>query len=157
MQEDYSTDRLVCIYWHIGDSWEFAGATARKNLYGISAYPTTEFDAVQEVVGAGSTVITTFRPIVLNRMSVASPVTITSHGYVGAGSGSITAKFKADAAVSYTNLLAQFVVIEETGSTYPWTAREVVTEPITLSAPGDSVVVTKNFTVGWTPIGDLQV
>ena len=157
MQEDYGTDRLVCIYWHIGDSWEFAGGTARKNLYGISAYPTTEFDAVQEVVGAGSTVITTFRPIVQSRMSIASPVTITSTGYVGAGGGSITAKFKADAAVSYTNLLAQFVVIEETGATYPWTAREVVTQPITLSAPGDSVVVTKNFTVGWTPIGDLQV
>ncbi len=154
----YGTDRLVCIYWHIGDSWEFSGATARKNLYGISAYPTTEFDAVQEVIGAGSTVINTFRPIVLNRMGISSPVTITSDGYVGQSGGIITAKFKADATVSYTNLQAQFVVIEQTGSTYPWTAREVATPaPITLSAPGDSVVVTRSFNVGWVATGDMQV
>lgn len=158
MQEDYGTDRLVCIYWHIGDSWEFAGATARKSLYGISAYPTTEFDAVSEVVGAGSTVIDTFRPIVLTRMSNASPVTITSTGYVGDGGGQVTAKFKADAAISYTNMQAQFVVIEETGASYPWTAREVATPaPITLSAAGDSVVVTRNFNVTWGPSGELQV
>jgi len=159
LQEDYGTDRLVCIYWHIGDSWEFSGSTARNSLYGVSAYPTTEFDAVQEVIGAGSTVINTFRPIVLNRMSIASPVTITSNGYIGESGGSITAKFKADASVPYTHLQAQFVVIEQTGPTYPWTAREVATpEPISLSAPGDSVVVTRSFSVGWVPSGgDMQV
>jgi hypothetical protein len=158
LEEDYGTDRLVCIYWHIGDSWEFAGATARKNLYGISAYPTAEFDAVEEVVGAGSTVINTYRPIILDRMAIASPVTITSHGYVGEGGGTVTAKFKADASISYTNLRAQFVVIEESSPVYPWTAREVASPAnITLSAPGDSVVVTRDFTVPFVPGGDLQV
>lgn len=158
MQEDYGTDRLVCIYWHIGDSWQFSGSTARNSLYGISAYPTTEFDAVEEVVGAGSTVINTYRPIVLNRMSIPSPVIITSDGYVGEGGGTITAKFKADASVSYTNMQAQFVVIEESSPSYPWTAREVATPaPISLSAPGDSVVVTRHFVVDWEIGGDLQV
>ncbi len=110
------------------------------------------------MVGAGSTVINTFRPIVLSRMAIASPVTITSVGYVGDGGGSVTAKFKADASVSYTHMQAQFVVIEQTGPTYPWTAREVAAPaPISLSAPGDSVVVTRNFNVAWGPTGDLQV
>jgi len=91
-------------------------------------------------------------------MAVDSPVEITSNGYVGEGGGTITAKFKATDSISYTNLQAQFVVIEESTPTYPWTAREVASPaPITLSAPGDSVVVTRNFDVSFTPGGDLQV
>jgi hypothetical protein len=123
----------------------------------VSGIPECNFDVVEEVVGAGSTVINTYRPIVLDRMSIASPVEITSQGYAYSGGGQITAKFKADAPISYTNLLAQFVVIEQSTPSYPWTAREVKTEPITLSAPGDSVVVTKNFDISFTPTGDLQV
>jgi len=124
----------------------------------VSGIPECNFDAVSEVVGAGSTVINTYRPIILGRMGIPSPVTITSVGYVMEGGGTITAKFKADASVSYTHLQAQFVVIEETTPTYPWTAREVTSPaPISLSAPGDSVVVTRDFVVDWEPAGDLQV
>ncbi len=124
----------------------------------MSGIPECNFDAVSEVVGAGSTVINTYRPTILTRMGIPSPVTITSAGYVMEGGGTITAKFKADASVSYTHMQAQFVVIEEVSPTYPWTAMEVATPvPISLSAPGDSVVVTRNFTIDWEPSGDLQV
>ncbi len=124
----------------------------------MSGIPECNFDAVSEVVGAGSTVINTYRPIILSRLGIPSPVTITSVGYVMEGGGTITAKFKADASVPYTHLQAQFVVIEETTPTYPWTAREVTSPvPISLSAPGDSVVVTRDFVVDWEPAGDLQV
>ncbi|MFH1864568.1 MAG: hypothetical protein ABIK85_01670, partial [Candidatus Eisenbacteria bacterium] len=91
-------------------------------------------------------------------MGISSPVTITSNGYVAQGGGSITAKFNADATVSYTHMQAQFIVIEQVTPTYPWTVMEVATPvPVTLSAPGDSVVITRNFSVGWVPSGDLQV
>ncbi len=124
----------------------------------MSGIPECNFDAVSEVVGAGSTVINTYRPIILSRLGIPSPVTITSVGYVMEGGGTITAKFKADASVPYTHLQAQFVVIEETTPTYPWTAREVTSPvPISLSAPGDSVVVTRDFIIDWEPSGDLQV
>ncbi len=124
----------------------------------MSGIPECNFDAVSEVVGAGSTVINTYRPIILSRLGIPSPVTITSVGYVMEGGGTITAKFKADASVPYTHLQAQFVVIEETTPTYPWTAREVTSPvPISLSAPGDSVVVTRDFVIDWEPAGDLQV
>ena len=158
MQEDYGTDNLVCIYWHVSDAYEIPASNSRASLYGVSGIPECNFDAVSEVIGAGSTVINTYRPIILNRMGISTPVTITSHGYVAEGGGTITATFKADASVSYTHLQAQFVVIEETTPTYPWTAMEVATPaPISLSAVGDSVVVTRNFVVDWTPAGDLQV
>jgi hypothetical protein len=50
------------------------------------------------------------------------------------------------------------VVIEEVSPTYPWTAMEAATpEPISLSAAGDCVVVTRSFTIDWEPSGDLQV
>jgi hypothetical protein len=124
----------------------------------VSGIPECNFDAVSEVVGAGSTIINTYRSIILGRMGIPSPVTITSVGYVMEGGGTITAKFKADASVPYTHLQAQFVVIEETTPTYPWTAREVTSPvPISLSAPGDSVVVTRDFIIDWEPAGDLQV
>ena len=158
MQEDYGTDNLVCIYWHVSDIYEIPASSSRASLYGVSGIPECNFDAVEEVVGAGSTVINTYRPIILGRMAIPSPVVITSVGYVMEGGGTITAKFKADASVSYTHMQAQFVVIEEVSPSYPWTAMEVASPaPISLSAAGDSVVVTRNFAVDWTPAGDLQV
>ena len=124
----------------------------------MSGIPEVDFDAVQEVVGAGSNAYSVYNPIIASRLGVPTPVVISSHGYVGEGGGSVTATFKAVDSVPYTHLQAQFVVIEETTPTYPWTAKEVATpEPISLSAPGDSVVVTKTFTIGFVPSGDLQV
>jgi len=142
----------------VSDAYQIPAGSARASLYGVSGIPEVNFDAVSEVVGAGSTVINTYRPIILGRLGIPSPVTITSVGYVMEGGGTITAKFKADASVPYTHLQAQFVVIEETTPTYPWTAREVTSPvPISLSAPGDSVVVTRDFVIDWEPSGDLQV
>ena len=142
----------------MSDAYEIPAASSRASLYGVSGIPECNFDAVEEVVGAGSTVINTYRPIILNRMGISTPVTITSNGFVAEGGGTITAKFRADASVSYTHMQAQFVVIEEVSPTYPWTAMEVATpEPISLSAAGDSVVVTRSFAIDWTPAGDLQV
>jgi hypothetical protein len=69
----------------------------------------------------------------------------------------VTATFKAVEPVTHGTMRAHFVVIEETSLQYPWTAREVAaTATVSLSAVGDSVVVTRNFTGGsW--FGDLDV
>lgn len=70
----------------------------------------------------------------------------------------MTATFKAVEPVTHGNMTAHFVVIEETSFEYPWTAREVApTASVSLSAPGDSVVVTRNFTGGAWSGGDLDV
>lgn len=53
---------------------------------------------------------------------------------------------------------AHFVVIEETSFEYPWTAREAASPAsVSLSAVGDSVVVTRTFEVDWRADGDLDV
>ena len=109
----------------MSDAYQIPESSARAALYSVSGIPECNFDAVSEVVGAGSTVINTYRSIILTRLGIPSPVTITSVGYVMEGGGTITAKFKADASVSYTHMQAQFVVIEEVSPTYPWTAMEV--------------------------------
>ena len=124
----------------------------------MSGIPECNFDAVVEVVGAGSNAYSVYNPIIVGRLAVPTPVIIESHGYVAEGGGTITAKFKAVDTVSYTHLQAQFVVIEESTPTYPWTAVEAATPvPISLSAPGDSVIVTKSFDIDFEPSGDLQV
>jgi hypothetical protein len=124
----------------------------------VSGIPECNFDAVHEVVGAGSNVYSVYNPIIVGRLAVPTPVIIESHGYVMEGGGTITAKFKAVDTVPYTHLQAQFVVIEESTPTYPWTAVEAATPvPISLSAPGDSVIVTRTFEIDFEPSGDLQV
>jgi hypothetical protein len=88
----------------VSDAYEIPASSTRASPYGVSGIPECNFDAVEEVVGAGSTVISTYRPIILSRMGISTPVTITSNGFVAEGGGTITAKFKADASVSYTHM-----------------------------------------------------
>jgi len=70
----------------------------------------------------------------------------------------VTATFRASGPAP-GQMRAHFVVIEETSFEYPWTAREVAASAlVTLSAPGDSAVVTRNFTgSGYRADGDLDV
>lgn len=42
---------LAAIAWHTGDVLEFPGAGDRTSLYGVTGFPTAEFDGIEEVVG----------------------------------------------------------------------------------------------------------
>ncbi len=133
-------------------------ALARQSLYGITAHPTVEFDAVYEVVGAGTNVGTTYRPLIDDRLRADTPVTIRSYGFIDETGGWVEAVFKAVEPVTTGPLTVQFVVMEQTGPTYPWTVRDMLpTETVVLSSPGDSAVVYRDITVTWTPVGELDV
>ena len=128
---------------------------ARAAFYDVSGVPTVWFDGVYEQVGTSAYAYQTYTA---NRLAVPTPVEIESKGIVTQAGGWINAKFKAVDTVPYDSMTARFVVIEETSHDYPWTAREVASPAtVTLSAAGDSVVVTRNFDVAWTVAGDLNV
>ena len=78
LQDEYGRDQLVPIYWHLSDIYEIPEGRARAQDYDVSGVPEVDFDAVVEVVGAGTSVINTYRPIVcsgtLNRDSTLTPL-----------------------------------------------------------------------------------
>ncbi len=153
---EFGEDQLVVLYYHVSDDYATAETEARASYFGVSGIPETDFDATDEVVGAGSTVINTFRPIINNRLAQPTPIEMSTIGLVRpAGARADTSWVRATFRVvdtvpgDYGTLRAQFVVYEYLSGIYPWTVRDVLPpETITtLNAPGDSVVVTRKFVV----------
>jgi hypothetical protein len=155
LQSEYGEDDLVVLYYHVSGTYGTADASARGAYYDVSGIPEADFDAVSEVIGAGSSVINTYRPIVQTRLAASTPITMSTTGIIRPAadpdSSWVTTTFRVVDTVpgTYGALRAQFVVYEDIGSNYPWTVRDVLPPSTitTLSAPGDSVVVTKKFVV----------
>ena len=154
-QDELSTDELVVLYYHVSDSYANGDTYQRASYHSVGGIPHTEFDCVQEVIGAGTTVINTFRPIVNSRLGVSSPIeidvlgTITAEGTRGTVGGTMDVVIRATDTIDLGDLVAQFVVYEDVNIAYPYTVRDMLmAETIaegTLSAPGDSVVYNKTF------------
>jgi hypothetical protein len=155
LQEEYGEDQLVCLYYHVNDTYATSETHARASYFDVAGIPEADFDATDKVVGAGSSVIYTYEPIVVSRLAADTPVTMTTTGVINdptaarADSSWVTVTFRAVDAVPYGTLRAQFVVYENIGTSYPWTVRDMLrTESVTtLSAAGDSVVITRKFVV----------
>ena len=167
LQEEYGEDQLVCLYYHLGgDIYQTPETVARGSYFAVSGIPETDFDATVERVGAGTNAYTVFKPIVQTRLAADTPVTMTTTGVINdptaarADSSWVTVTFRAVDTVPYGTLRAQFVVYENIGVSYPWTVRDMLpTESIsTLSAEGDSAVITRRFVVdpAWN-FTELQV
>jgi hypothetical protein len=166
LQAEFGDDELVCLYYHVSDVYETPETIARANYFAVSSIPETDFDATVELVGAGSNADTTFRPIVVSRLAESTPITMSTTGIIRPASDPdpswVETTFRVVSTVpgSYGTLRAQFVVIENIGDSYPWTVRDMLpVESIsTLSAPGDSIVVYKEFYVDGTwNFSELQV
>jgi hypothetical protein len=166
LQEEYGEDQLVCLYYHVSDIYETPETNARADYFAVSGIPETDFDAVDEIVGAGSNAYNTFKPRVLTRMADPTPITMSTTGVIRpAGDPDpswVEATFRVVDTVppDYGTLRAQFVVYEDIGDSYPWTVRDML--PVeyisTLTTPGDSVVVYKEFTVdGSWNYGELHM
>ncbi len=160
----FSEEELVIIYWHsrIGGNYYTSEARNRQLLYpDISAHPTCKFDAVLTYTGGGSGVYSAYRDRINQRLPVPTPITIRTNGVFDETGGWVDATFKVVDPVSAGVLRAQFVVIEKTGEHYNWTMRDHLPhEDVVLTAPGDSVVVHREFTITDTPwplVGALDV
>ncbi len=166
LQEEYGTDNLVVLYYHLNDSYATAETHARAGYYQVGGVPEVDFDAVTEVVGAGTSVYDVYKPIVEARMAEPTPVTMVTEGVIRPAahpdSSWVTVTFRAVDTIpsEYGQLDAQFVVYENTSALYPWTVRDMLAaaDITSLTAPGDSIVVTRRFVVdpAWS-FNDLHV
>jgi len=144
---------LVVLYYHVSDVYETGETAARASYYGVGGIPHCEFDAVDEVIGAGGGVISTYRDIVDDRLAVSSPIEIECTGSIadegarGTVGGWVTARFEATDTVGLGTLRAQFVIYEDVNASYPYTVRDMLpAETVTtLVNSGDYVEFTKYF------------
>ncbi|MCK4511036.1 hypothetical protein KAW64_04815, partial [bacterium] len=142
-----------CLYYHVGDAYATAESHNRASYYAVGGIPEVDFDAMTEVVGAGTNIYDVYAPIVATRYAESTPVTLTTEGIIYAAgdpdSSWVTTVFKAVDTVPYGDLRAYFVVYENTSEIYPWTVRDMlpVAPVTTLAAPGDSIVITRKFKV----------
>ncbi len=151
LQDEFGEDNLVCLYYHVSDDYATSETSARASYFAVSGIPETDFDATVEKIGAGTNAYTVFKPVVQARLAEDTPVTMTTTGVINdptaarADPSWVAVTFRAVDTVPYGALRAQFVVYENTSTTYPWTVRDMLpTESIsTLSSAGDSVVITK--------------
>lgn len=148
---------LVALYYHIGgaDPFRTSESQARASWYSVGGVPHVRFDGVETCEGVYSNLeLTTdwYRGIIQSRRAIPSPLTMDSFGQISSNSGYITVDIVARDAVDYSPIQAQFVLVENgveyNSNIYDFTVRDVLPfEALSLSSPGDSVRITRNFTV----------
>jgi thiol-disulfide isomerase/thioredoxin len=146
-------DDLVVLYFHVNDSFATSETMNRASYYMVGGIPEVDFDSVEEVIGAGSpeSAYSAYEPILLDRLAEETPITISASGLIhdpaGPDSSWVTAVFKAVDTVPEGDLTAQFIIYENISETYPYTVRDMLppTTVTSLSAPGDSVTMTRRF------------
>jgi thiol-disulfide isomerase/thioredoxin len=157
LQEEYGTDDLVVLYYHVNDPYATSETHSRASYYQVGGIPEVDFDATTEVVGAGSpeAAYGVYQPVIDTRLAASTPITMSVTGIVNTSSDPdsswVTATFRVVDTVpeTYGTLRAQFVVYEDIHPFYPWTVRDMLPSAniSTLAAPGDSVVLTRKFVI----------
>jgi len=159
--EEYEECEFVAVYYHIGgaDPFRTSGSQARATWYGVGGVPHVRFDGTVKCVGIYENLELTkdwYRGKIDSLRLTESPLEIRSTGQISASSGTVIVDVVARDAVSFTSMRAQFLLIEDgteyNSNVYNFTVRDILPmEALTLSSPGDSVHVTRAFTVdpGW--------
>ncbi len=156
LQDEYGSESLVVLYYHVNDAYATGETHSRASYYQVGGIPEVDFDATEEVVGAGTTIKTVYQPILDARLLDPTPITMSTQGVIypaaDPDSSWVTATFRAVDTVPYGDLRVNYIVYENTSEAYPWTVRDMLgaSAVTTLAAAGDSVVITKRFKVGAT-------
>ncbi len=157
LTEEYGDEQFVALYYHIGgaDPFRTSESQARASWYGVGGVPHVRFDGVETCVGVYQNLEATtawYRGVIDGRHAISTPLVMSSTGHVQADTGYVTVDIKAVETVGYSPIQAQFLLIENdvyhNSNEYDFTVRDVLpVEALTLSSPGDSVQITRNFSI----------
>lgn len=123
-------------------------------------FPVTIFDGLDFEDDAPETTATkvAFRSRIQDRLDVGSPVSLTIEGDVSSGRGSVTVTVRIHEQLTGGPHTLRMVVVEDevqygVDEYFEFVARDILDEEaLTVSAAGDSVVVTRDFSIGtWDP------
>jgi thiol-disulfide isomerase/thioredoxin len=167
LANEYSRVKLAILEWHNGDDYVTVdeSGSEREAFYDPSiSFPTAYFDGVSRVVGGSEdpddeTVYNNYKSEIDARLSISSPLVITSTGYIEGTRAIIVAEIKVMDDIALSNLYAHFVLYNDHNKTVYVEGREYilrytvlksVAEQILLSK-GSSITLSKNFTLqaGW--------
>jgi hypothetical protein len=171
MVEEFGGDRLTVISYHyftppldpVGTQetidrcdWYYT----YENFDGLwGTYPVTIFDGLDYEDDAPDTTSTkiAFRSRIEGRLEVGSPVSIAMEGDLSSARGEVTVTVRVHEQLTGGSPTLRMVVIEDEvwdGEEYfEFVARDILDEEaLTVSAAGDSAVVTRGFSIGtWNP------
>lgn len=114
--------QVAIIEYHNGDAYTNAASNARNSYYGVTGYPTANFDGVTPFVGGAQcpsgTNYSNYLPLYNSAYSVQAPMTIDVSGTNVGNTYNIVLSIHKLATISGTDLRAQ-VVLTETNITCP--------------------------------------
>jgi hypothetical protein len=109
---------------HNGDAFANSYSNARNTYYGITGYPTAEFDGISPYVGGqacpSGNVYSGYLPLYNARYAVLSPLLVDISGTNSGTTYNIVVSIKKLATITATDLRLQFVLTESNIATAPW-------------------------------------
>lgn len=150
LEEEYGTDQFVPMTIYSSGSYAPPGGSGRMSYYGFNGTPSATFDGTIDHLGgqSGGSMFATYNPSVLARLSVSSPLVINA-AFVALGNEiSLSATLQVDEPISGSNNQVHFFIcIDGYHGQSNMLVEILESEPFTLSTPGESTVVTREFTL----------
>lgn len=155
-------DQLIVAEHHLIDILDFDWSATRADLYGVGPIPHVQFDGKTCVVGAGSCsgAAAAYREVINARLAETggvSPVGVSGVWWRDDQAITLCATFELLDPATWSDAEAYLLILEDDiawqGSTYNHVSRAAHSEPIVLSAVGDSASVTAQFS--YDPSWDL--
>ncbi len=138
------------ITWYLTSPYNTIEGNARWIWYGGPGTPAAFFDGYDSIVGgqASGSMYNTYQPIVSSHLGNESPLIIEAFYTLVGLEGALSVTIEVDQDVTTSNNMVQFAVFENNIIGEINLARDVLAEePFTLTTPGESVVLTRSFTV----------
>ncbi len=136
--------------FYLGGSYSIPEGNSRAGWYGFTGTPSAVFDGVDEAVGGqqSGSMFASYQPMYLSRAAISSPLVMNAAFIAIGNQFSVSATIQVDEAVSGSNNQVHFFVCQEG---YHNQSNMVVdmlnSESFTLNTPGQSTVVSREFTL----------
>ena len=141
------------ITWYLGAPYSTPEGNGRYAWNGNPGTPAAYFDGYDDVIGGASSgsMFSTYQPIVGGHLGDESPLVIEAFYNLVGLEGALNVTITVDQAVTTSNNVVQFVVVENGVIGEVNLARDVLaSETFTLTTPGENVVLNRFFTVSST-------
>ncbi|PID78861.1 hypothetical protein CSB20_13000 [bacterium DOLZORAL124_64_63] len=134
---------------YVSNPYAVPGGLARAAMYGFSGTPNLTFDGTINHSGgqSGGSMFTIFQPYVEQRLAVSSPLIINA-AYVATGQEiSVSATIQVDQALGGDNQVHFLICQEGLHNQSNMVIDVLPSEPFTLTTPGQSTIVSRDFTL----------
>ncbi len=92
LEQNYGTDNIVHVDWHVSQTFNNPDATALANYYGVGGVPHVLFDGGNDVIGGGTDMYPFYEPIYLSEKAQQSKLMMDAHVFFpdGGPTGNVT-------------------------------------------------------------------